>query len=98
MIDYPFDEVTKDLSAEDFIRIVLLKRLGAKAVIVGDNFRFGKGACGDISTLESYGKMYGFSTIVVPCVCYEGENVSSTRIRDELSRGNIEQAEYMLGE
>ena len=97
MIDYPFDEETRNLSAADFIRLVLVKRLGVRAVIVGENFRFGRGAEGDTGTLKHYGGMYGFETVIVPSVCYDGEAVSSTRIRKELLHGNKLKAKDMLG-
>ncbi len=97
MIDYPFDDETRNLSAADFIRLVLVNRLGVKAVIVGENFRFGRGAEGNTGTLDRYGRMYGFETVIVPSVCYDGEAVSSTRIREEIARGNRDKADDMLG-
>lgn len=97
MIDYPFDDETRNLSAADFIRLVLVNRLGVKAVIVGENFRFGRGAEGNTGTLDRYGRMYGFETVIVPSVCYDGEAVSSTRIREEIVRGNRDKADDMLG-
>ena len=96
-IDYPFDHETKNLSCEDFAEKVLKNRLDAKAVIVGENFRFGRDALGDVSVLQSLGKEYKFKTIVIPSVCYEGLTVSSTRIRDEIAKGNMEKAGIMLG-
>jgi riboflavin kinase/FMN adenylyltransferase len=97
MIDYPFDDETRNLSAADFIRLVLVNRLGVKAVIVGENFRFGRGAEGNTGTLDRYGRMYGFETVIVPSVCYDGKAVSSTRIREEIVRGNRDKADDMLG-
>lgn len=97
MIDYPFDDETRKLSAEDFVRTVLVKRLGAKTVIIGENFRFGYKAAGDTSLLTKIGNEFGFETITVPCVNFEGSVVSSTRIRDEKTEGNIEKADIMLG-
>ena len=96
-IDYPFDDETRNLSCETFAENVLAKQLNTKAVIVGENFRFGKGAEGDTSVLKQLGRIYGFKTIVIPSVCYEGVTVSSTRIREELLRGNREKAGFMLG-
>ena len=98
MIDYPFDEETKNLEAEDFVKQVLLKRLGAKAVIVGDNFRFGHKAGGDAALLKKMGEKFGFDAVIIPCVNFEGSAVSSTRIRDEKNEGHIEKVHLMLGE
>ena len=96
MIDYPFDDDTRTQSAEDFIKKVLVEKLGAKAVIVGDNFKFGYKASGDTEMLKKYGNELGFKTIVIPCVEYRGSAVSSTRIREELMSGHEEEALEML--
>ena len=97
MIDYPFDDETRNLSAENFIRFVLLKRLGVKSIVVGENFKFGKGAEGTVQTLKYFGGIFGYDTLVIPCIEFEGETVSSTRIREEINLGNIERADRMLG-
>jgi len=64
--------------------------------VVGDNFRFGKGAVGDINTLTTLGKEYSFEVYVIPMVEYAGDVVSSSRIREELSVGHIDEAMKML--
>ena len=97
MIDYPFDEDIKRIKAEDFVRSVLVKRLGAKAVIVGENFRFGFEAKGDPSLLKEMGKEFGFEVVVIPCINYEGSVVSSSRIRIEKKEGHTEKVKEMLG-
>lgn len=96
LIDYPFDSETKNLSPEEFVKLVLIGKLGIKAIVVGDNFRFGKGAIGDIYTLTTLGKEYSFEVYVIPMVEYAGDVVSSSRIREELSVGHIDEAMKML--
>ena len=96
MIDYPFDDDTRMLLASDFVEKVLIDKLGMKAIVVGDNFRFGFKALGDPELLKKLGNIYGFDTYVVPCVKYDGLAISSTRIRDELRSGHISEAEKML--
>ena len=96
LIDFPFDEETKNMSPDEFIEDILVNRLDAKKVIIGENFRFGQGAQGDAETLKKLGATYGFSVYPIPLVKYEGSMVSSTRIRDELSAGHIKEAYEML--
>ena len=96
LIDYPFDSETKNLSPEEFVKLVLIGKLGIKAIVVGDNFRFGKGATGDINTLKALGNEYGFEVYAISMVEYAGDVVSSSRIRDELKVGHIDEAMNML--
>ena len=96
LIDYPFDDETKNLSPDEFAYMVLKGKLGAKVLVVGDNFRFGKGAVGNADTLKELGKKYGFEVTVIPMVEYAGDIVSSSRIRMELKAGHIEDARIML--
>ncbi|MBR5180310.1 MAG: FAD synthetase family protein [Lachnospiraceae bacterium] len=96
LIDYPFDEETKNKSPETFAYKILKCKLGARALVVGDNFRFGKGAVGDTETLKELGVKYGFDVYIIPMVNYYGDVVSSSRIRDELKAGHIAEAYKML--
>jgi riboflavin kinase / FMN adenylyltransferase len=90
----PFDEGFSKRSAEDFIEHVLLEKLDAKQVSVGENFRFGAKAKGDPPMLEARPE---FRTRVVPLVEVDGETVSSTRIRGLLAAGDVEAAHRCLG-
>ena len=75
-----------------------LCRLGnLRGVVVGENFRFGHGAKGDIAVLRQLGKKYGFGVEAVKPVKVEGETVSSSRIRQLLAEGKNERANHMLG-
>ena len=91
-----FDEL-KCMSAEDFVKDILVGLLGCKAVVCGSDFRFGKGAEGDCNTLELYGRIYGIDVRVCDKLSYKGEEVSSTVIRDCIRSGRIEQANELLG-
>ena len=96
LIDYPFDDEIKNKTPLKFAREILINKLGIKAIVVGDNFKFGKGAKGDSKTLVELGKRFGFEVLVLPMVEYEGSQVSSTRIREELGAGHIKEANDML--
>jgi riboflavin kinase / FMN adenylyltransferase len=89
-----FDEEFAQLPAEDFIEHVLVERLTASRVSVGENFRFGAKAKGDPAML---GARSEFETQVLPLVEVDGETVSSTRIRAQIAAGDMEGARRCLG-
>jgi riboflavin kinase/FMN adenylyltransferase len=94
LVVIPFDEEFAHHSAEDFVEHVLIERLGATKVSVGENFRFGAKAKGDP---EMLGARPEFETRVVPLVEVDGETVSSTRIRALVAAGDMEGAQHCLG-
>lgn len=94
LVVIPFDEEFAQRSAEDFIERVLVEKLGAEVVSVGENFRFGAKAKGDPAMLRAHGE---FETRVVPLVEVDGETVSSTRIRALVAAGDMEGARHCLG-
>ena len=94
LVVIPFDREFAQLSAADFIEKVLIERLGAERVSVGENFRFGAKAQGDPAMLASRPE---FETRVVPLVEVDGETVSSTRIRALIAAGEMEPAQRCLG-
>jgi riboflavin kinase/FMN adenylyltransferase len=94
LVVIPFDQEFAHRSAEDFIEHVLLEKLDAKQVSVGENFRFGAKAKGDPAMLEARPE---FETRVVPLVEVDGETVSSTRIRALVAAGEMEPARFCLG-
>jgi riboflavin kinase / FMN adenylyltransferase len=91
---------TKELSqvtAEAFAREVLLEGVGARAIVVGENFRFGHKAAGDPALLAELGRPRGVDVVAVPLHADGGEPVSSTRIRAALSGGDVRAAAALLG-
>jgi riboflavin kinase/FMN adenylyltransferase len=94
LVVIPFNKDFAHRSAEDFIEHVLLEKLDAKQVSVGENFRFGAKAQGDPAMLESRPE---FRTRVVPLVEVDGETVSSTRIRALVAAGEMDAARRCLG-
>jgi len=94
MVIIPFDESFTRITAEQFIEEILVGRLGATEVSVGENFRFGSKARG---TPEMLAACDLFSTRVEPLVEVGGEAVSSTRIRALVAAGDMEQARRCLG-
>lgn len=81
----------------EFIDKILIKKLNTGLVVVGENFKFGKGAQGDVSFLKNYGKKKGLSVISVPTFFLKKGAISSTRIRKLLEDGRIEESKEILG-
>ena len=94
LVVIPFDERFAQQSPAEFIDQVLVQRLGAEVVSVGENFRFGHRAAGDPALLAADGR---FQTRIVPLVEVEGEVVSSSHIRGLVLAGEVEIAARFLG-
>jgi riboflavin kinase / FMN adenylyltransferase len=94
LVVIPFDREFAALAAEDFIERVLIERLAAQRVSVGENFRFGARARGDAEMLALRPE---FGTRVVPLVEVDGETVSSTRVRALVAAGDVAAARRCLG-
>ncbi len=94
LVVIPFDEDFARRSAEEFVERVLIEKLDAKRVSVGENFRFGAKARGDAEMLASRSE---FETRVEPLVEIDGETVSSTRVRALVAAGDMEGARHCLG-
>ncbi len=94
LVVIPFDREFASRPAEEFIEDVLIARLGAERVSVGENFRFGAKAQGDPAMLAARTE---FETRMVPLVEVDGETVSSTRVRALIAAGDMEGARHCLG-
>ena len=93
----PFNQKFADTTAEKFVRTIVLQKLKAKKVIVGENFRFGQNREGDISKLNSLATEFNFKVQSIPPVVKEGETVSSSLIREYLQQGKPEKATILMG-
>ena len=93
----PFDDRTANTPAEWVIEELLDRMLGVRYVVVGDDFRFGKGARGDYDMLKRAGDRYGFGVSLMGTLTFDHERVSSSRIREVLSAGDFPLAERLLG-
>jgi riboflavin kinase / FMN adenylyltransferase len=93
----PFTYEFSELSAEEFVRSVLVDALHAAAVVIGENFRFGHKAAGNVALLAELGEKYEFSAEGVPLLTDEVGTVSSSRIRELLAAGQVAAAASELG-
>jgi riboflavin kinase/FMN adenylyltransferase len=82
---------------EQFARHVLQQALGARLVVVGENFRFGHHRAGDLTELKRLGATLGFRVEGLEPVWHEGAPISTTRIREALARGAVDAARDLLG-
>lgn len=93
----PFNAAFAALTAEDFVQQVLLRSLGVRHVIVGEDFRFGRSRAGDTVMLQEAGERLGFSVDAVGSVLLDGERVSSSSVRAALAAGEMMHASRLLG-
>jgi riboflavin kinase / FMN adenylyltransferase len=93
----PFTLELAALSPEEFVREILVDKLGVRAVLVGSNFRFGKRAAGDAATLEQLGERYSFETDILAPVIWRKRVISSSEIRRLIEAGDVSTACRMLG-
>ncbi len=91
-----FNAALAKLSAEDFVRELLLKQLGMQAIMVGDDFRFGAQRLGDSVLLKAMGEQWNFKVEQLPTLEGAAGRVSSTRIREALQAGDLSLAEQLL--
>ncbi|HRH73718.1 MAG TPA: bifunctional riboflavin kinase/FAD synthetase [Zoogloea sp.] len=85
------------LTAEQFIEEILIHGLGARHLMIGDDFRFGKGRQGDFALLEATGSTAGFTVEAMHTLVHEGERVSSSAVREALAEGDMPHAARLLG-
>lgn len=92
-----FDRQFADFSATEFVEGLLVEKLGIQYLVVGDDFRFGKGRVGDFSTLQNEGEKCQFEVVSTQSLRLEACRVSSTAVRDALSHDDFVLANQMLG-
>lgn len=92
-----FDRSFAAMSAQDFIRDVLGKQIGANYVLVGEDFCFGQGRQGRARTLVDTGAQHGFAADIVADITLDGVRCSSTVVREALADGNLSKAAALLG-
>ncbi|MBD8526562.1 bifunctional riboflavin kinase/FAD synthetase [Pseudomarimonas arenosa] len=92
-----FNQRLASMSAEQFVERVLVSRLRAAEVWVGEDFRFGKGRAGNPQLLAELGQQHGFDCRIFDRFELAGERVSSSRVRQALADGDLEHANHLLG-
>ena len=98
LVEYPFDQETAHMAPEDFVRQILVGRMNGKAIVVGTDCSFGYKGAGDAALLERLAPVYGYKLQVVMKEQDDHRDISSTYVKEELDRGDIEKANELLGE
>ncbi len=93
----PFTEQLAKTEPQDFVAQLLVERLGAKVVLVGENFRFGRGRAGDFTLLARLGEQHGFRACAAALQSDAAGPISSTRVRKALEIGDLAEVERLLG-
>jgi len=93
----PFTHKFANLSAQDFIEELLIKKLNVKFLVIGDDFHFGYQRQGDFELLKQAGEKYGFEVVDTQSLMQKEHRISSSRVRDALAAGEMQQAALMLG-
>lgn len=93
----PFNAAFAALSADEFIEQVLVRGCLVRHLIIGDDFRFGRGRAGDFALLQDAGRRFGFTVEAMGSVTADGERVSSSAVRRALLAGDMEHAARLLG-
>lgn len=96
LIEYPFTDNFMHMEPELFIEEVLIKKLNAKCIVIGPDFCFGKDRRGDAEMISNQAEKYGYELIVVEKEKYEGREISSTFVREELKIGHMETVNVLL--
>ncbi len=97
LLTLPFDEALSQLTATEFVEKILVKAMNAKVVVVGVDFRFGKGGAGNPELLAELSRVHGFTLHVVPPVMVDDQRVSSSLVRQMLDAGDVERVATLLG-
>lgn len=97
LLECPLNDRIRHMKAESFVKEILIGDLQASFVAVGEDYRFGYERKGTPRLLENLGKKYGFQTDILPKEMDGRRKVSSTYIREELKRGNMEKFQNLMG-
>lgn len=97
LIIHPFDKEFSNLSAEDFVKTILIDSLNIKKIIIGYDHRFGKNRDANIEDLIAFGRKYSFEVEQISAQEIDSVSVSSTKIRDAIANGTMAVANEYLG-
>ena len=97
LIEYPFDQKIANMEPETFIKEVLVNRIHAKCIVAGEDVSFGRRGAGNYQLLSKKAKDYQYDVVIIEKVQYEGREISSTFVREEVAKGNMELVHQLLG-
>jgi riboflavin kinase/FMN adenylyltransferase len=92
-----FDRRIREMDSRAFIQHVVAERLGARHVMIGQDFHFGRNRTGDVNLLRTVGPQMGFTVEVIQPFMSDGQRISSTSVREALAKGDLQRAAELLG-
>jgi riboflavin kinase/FMN adenylyltransferase len=92
-----FNKRLAECTAERFVKDILIDKLNVKGLIIGDDFRFGKGRQGDFDFLRKLGQEYGFQVFSTPTVSLKNDRIGSSRVREAVKQADFKLATLLLG-
>ena len=92
----PFNEKVKGMSPETFMEVCLKGWMGARVIVVGRDYRFGRDRAGDVKMLQNWGEKNGITVIAVDPINYDGRRISSSWVRELIVSGDVDMAEKLL--
>ncbi len=92
-----FNSAFARLTPEQFVSEIIVKRLNAKWILIGDDFCYGAKRAGNFETLQAAGEQYGFEVSSIQTILEDGERISSSALRNALADGDMNQVEKLLG-
>lgn len=96
LVEYPFCKETAAITPEDYVNQFLLKKMNAAYIVAGEDVSFGDKGRGDANLLKMLAQKAGTQVCIIPKLCYEGREISSTYVRDAVLEGNMELATHLL--
>ncbi len=97
IVEYPTSAELLGMNKEEFLSKILVGKLGIKAIVCGNDFKFGHNRMGDTVYLEQMSKKYGYTSIIIDKLKDHNSDISSTRIRSLIAKGQIEEVNRLLG-
>lgn len=98
LIEFPLNRQTAAIEPENFVRNLLVNQMKAKQIVAGTDVSFGNKGKGDGALLKSLSEELGYGVSLIDKICHNGREISSTYVREEVGKGNMENAALLLGE
>lgn len=97
LVEFPLNKETAAIEPEEFIKEILVKKMNAVKIVAGADLSYGKGGVGDSKLLNEHAEEFGYQVSIIDKVCFENREISSSYIREEVSKGNMELVTNLLG-
>jgi riboflavin kinase/FMN adenylyltransferase len=97
LVEYPFCKETADVAPDSYVTDFLLGKMNGALIAAGEDVSFGKGGKGDRSLLKSLSEQFGFTLEIIPKIKYQEREISSTYVREEVLKGEMELVTELLG-